>query len=239
MKTHLIVSLILIANGLFAQNKYDEFTNRADKFLNKYVEKGRVDYASIKDNPREINDMYAMLADIDLQGKDKNELTAFYINAYNIIVIHQIVKYYPLKSAINKNGFFNMIKHDVAGEQLTLDKIEKGKVIFKYGDPRVHFAFSCAANSCPELANFAFKPEVLDKQLDTRTKKAVDDSNFIKVNTSSKKVELNQIFEWYNKDFTQKGQDVITWINQYKTNDIPNSFKVTYYSYDWGLNIRY
>ncbi|QCK13963.1 DUF547 domain-containing protein [Mangrovivirga cuniculi] len=207
--------------------------------MKKHVKNGKVAYPEIKKNPTEINNLYNMLSTVKVAGKSKNELTAFYINAYNIIVIHQIVKYYPLKSAINKNGFFNMIKHDVAGEKLTLDKIEKGKVIFKYGDPRVHFAFSCAANSCPELANFAYRPSQLDQQLDIRTKKALDDPGFIRINTSNNKIELNQIFEWYKKDFTSADKDLISWINKYKTKDIPNSYTITYYKYDWGLNILY
>jgi hypothetical protein len=171
-----------------------------------------------------------------LTAANDKEIQAFYINAYNLIVIHQISKLYPIKSALDQNGFFNKVKHKVAGEMLTLDQIEKGKVILKYNDARVHFAFSCAANSCPELANFAYRPDMLDVQLDERTRKTLNDPVFTIVDKQNKKVELSMLFKWYQKDFEQNGMNNLGFVNRYRNESIPDNYSVSFYEYDWGLN---
>lgn len=214
------------------------FNQAADIFLKTHVKDGKVDYPNLKDNFVELEQLYKQLAEVDLSNAGKNEKMAFYINAYNVIVIHQIAKYYPLKSALDKNGFFDKVKHQVAGEELTLDQVEKGKVIIPYRDPRVHFAFSCAAIGCPELANFAFMPENLDRKLEERTKNAINNPDFILLNNSDNEVKLSMIFKWYDKDFKMKEQSILAYINKYRNEPIPDSYTISYYSYNWDLNIR-
>ncbi|MEM6360586.1 MAG: DUF547 domain-containing protein, partial [Bacteroidota bacterium] len=46
---------------------------------------------------------------------------AFFVNAYNLIVIYQVAKFYPLKSPLDRSGFFDRVKHTVAGESITLN----------------------------------------------------------------------------------------------------------------------
>lgn len=215
-----------------------QFNQEVDTFLGKYVSNGNVDYKAIKDNFNDVDRLYKSLATVDLKNASANEQKAFYINAYNIIVIHQIAKYYPLKSALDRNGFFDKVRHSVAGESLTLDHIEKGKVILKFKDPRVHFAFSCAAKGCPELANFAFRADKLDAQLDERTKNSLNNPEFIKINEGDMSVDLSMIFKWYNKDFTMSEPSVLAYVNKYRTKKIPASYAVDFYDYDWSLNIQ-
>ncbi|GAA5021122.1 hypothetical protein GCM10011506_03350 [Marivirga lumbricoides] len=198
--------------------------------------KGKVNYKSLKDNFSEVDKLYSSLQSIDLSKSTEAQVKAFYINAYNLIVIHQIAKYYPLKSALDRNGFFDKVKHDVAGESLTLDQIEKGKVILKFRDPRVHFAFSCAATGCPELANFAFNPENLEEQLVSRTTRAVNNPEFIKVDNQTKKVNVSMIFKWYEKEFLEGNATVLAYINKYRTQKIPGDYSIQFYDYDWSLN---
>ena len=120
---------------------------------------------------------------------------------------------------------------------MTLNYLEIKKLILTYKDPRIHFALACAAVSCPPLANFAFKPSSMDASLTNRTQNALNDKEWLKVNGSSKKVELSKIFEWYKKDFTMNGQkSVIDFINQYRSTPIPTNYKVSHYEYDWALN---
>lgn len=212
------------------------FNQQADQFFKTNVVKGKVNYKKLKDNFSEVDKLYASLNTIDLAKVSDDEIKSFYINAYNIIVIHQIAKYYPLKSALDRNGFFDKVKHNVAGENLTLDQIEKGKVILKFRDPRVHFAFSCAATGCPELANFGFNPEMIEQQLVSRTTNAVNNPNFIKVNNQSKEVSVSMIFKWYEKDFLENDPSVLAYINRFRTQKIPDNYTLKFYDYDWSLN---
>jgi hypothetical protein len=195
-----------------------------------------VSYTSIKKNNIEIDGLYKQVGALNLSKENEATKKAFYINAYNITVIYSVAKNYPVKSPMDILGFFDKIKHNVAGDEFTLNELEKSKLLLPYKDARVHFALVCAARSCPPLASFAYKPNQLDKQLTERTTQALNNPNWLKVQTGKKKVELSKIFEWYNKDFTSGGKSLIEWINQYRKEKIPASYSVGYYEYDWALN---
>lgn len=235
MKTIFSVLLLSVTATLQGAD-LNGFFSKTDDFLGKYVKDGMVEYKAIKNNSSSINALYTEIGKTDLSGASDAEKKAFYINAYNLIVIYQVTKYYPLKSPLDQSGFFDKVKHMVAGESLTLNHLEIKKIILPYNDPRIHFALACAAKSCPPLASYAFVPDKLDAQLEERTKLAINDSNWLKVNNGEKKAYISKIFEWYQKDFTKAGMSVLEFINKYRKTAIPASYSLTYYEYDWGLN---
>ena len=167
---------------------------------------------------------------------DEKTTKAFFINAYNILMIHAIVEKYPVKSPMDIAGVFDKTKYAIAGTMLTLNDIENKMIRAKYNDARIHFVLVCGANGCPPITDFAYTPEKLDQQLDQQTKLAINNPNFIKVNVKSKKVELSQIFEWYKEDFIMDKSSYIDFINKFRTEPIPSNFKVAFYTYDWSLN---
>lgn len=219
-----------------AEDDLSSFFKSADAFLKKYVSTGSVSYAKIKQNLPEAEVLYKQIGSITLAGVSDDMQKAFYINAYNIVVIYWVAKHYPLKSPLDNSGFFDKIKHTIAGEEMTLNSLEIKKLLLTYKDARFHFALACAAKSCPPLASFAYLPTTLDKQLNERTTAALNNPNWLKVNSAEKKVELSKIFEWYKKDFTAAGKTEIEWINQYRKEKISTSFSVGFYEYNWALN---
>ncbi len=235
-KILLFYIFISVGFGAVASSALDAFTKDADQLLKSEVKNGQVDYQAVKKAFQTIDQLYKQLGSMNLQGATDKEKKAFFINAYNIVVIHEIAKYYPLKSPMDKSGFFDKVKHQVAGEELTLNALEINKLVKPFKDPRVHFALACAAKSCPPLASFAYTPEKMDEQLDSRTRKSLNDADFIKVDEKNKTVEVSKIFDWYKNDFTQNGQTVLAFINQYRNQKIPSGFKVGYYEYNWQLN---
>lgn len=231
-------TIVPVANGAVDYDLND-FFKRSDAFLKKHVQNGQVAYKAINNQFAEIESLYRTIGETDLSKASDNEIKAFYINAYNLIVIYQVSKYYPLKSPLDQSGFFDKVKHTVAGVPMTLNFLEIKKLILTYKDPRVHFALACAAVSCPPLADFAYMPGQLDQQLDTRTKLALNDPVWLKVRADQNKVYLSKIFEWYNKDFMMGGEgSVLEFINKYRIKNIPASYAIAYYEYDWGLNER-
>jgi len=234
-----IIAILFSSLSLMAyKQEIKEFNEKAEIFLKKYVQDGKVDYKRLKKNFKEVDRLYKSLSTVNISSLSDQETKALYINAYNIIVIRQITEYFPLKSALDKNGFFDKVKHNVGGEMLTLDQIEKGKVIIPFRDPRVHFAFSCAAKGCPELADFAYTAEKLDAQLDERTTNAINNPEFIRVKAGQNLVSLSMIFKWYERDFKMTADNVMAYINQYRKNKIPSNYSIDYYQYDWNLNIQ-
>ena len=237
MRAILVLSFFILSYAASAQTSLSSFFTQADNFFSEYVKAGRVDYKAVMGDDVKINQLYKAIGEMNLSGASAEDKKAFYINAYNLVVIYQVSKYYPLKSPLDQSGFFNKVKHKVAGESLTLNALEIKKLILTYKDPRIHFALACAAVSCPPLASFAYKPATLNQQLDERTKKSVNNPDWLRVHASQNSVELSKIFEWYKDDFSMNGaKSVISFINQYRTKKIPDSYKVGYYEYDWNLN---
>lgn len=231
----LSIALTASAFPLLAGN-LNNFFDKTDAFFRKYVADGSVAYSKVKDNISEVEGLYHETGSMDLSGASPQEKKAFYIDAYNLVVIYWVAKHYPLKSPMDDSGFFDKVRHTVAGESMTLNSLEIKKLLFAYGDARIHFALACAAKSCPPLASFAYHPERLDQQLEERTRRALNDPSWLKINRSSRKVELSKIFDWYKKDFTSNGESVIEWINQYRKEKIPASYTVDFYEYNWALN---
>ncbi|UZR97495.1 DUF547 domain-containing protein [Chondrinema litorale] len=239
MKSHLLLTLIItfFVSSFTFSKPLDTFFSEADMFLKKWVENGNINYGKLKENFNEIEELNKQIAQADLSNVSEDEKKAFYINAYNLLVIYQITKYYPIKSALDKSGFFDKFNHKIAGETTTLDRIEKKYLILKYHDPRIHFAIACAAVSCPKLASFAYKPNMLDTQLDTRTKLAMNKDYVVKVSSKEKQVNLSKIFEWYAVDFGGKESATLDFINKYRNTKIPTEYDLNFMEYNWNLNV--
>lgn len=229
---------VLLAPALLAQSTPGSFGNNVDAFMKAHVTDGRVDYARLKKSGDDLTSLYKQAGAVNLAGASDNEKKAFYINAYNVAVIYQVVQLFPIKSPLDKAGFFDQLKHRVAGQEMTLNQLEKERLLAAYGDARVHFAVVCAAVSCPPLASFAYTANQLDAQLDERATLALNNPTFIRVSRGQKKAELSKIFDWYKGDFTKGGQSTVAYVNGFRREKIPADYAVGFYEYDWSLNGR-
>ncbi|WP_299260476.1 DUF547 domain-containing protein [uncultured Aquimarina sp.] len=217
-----------------AQNTADFFT-KSDAFFKKHVTKGKVDYKAIKNDPTTLNELLDIAAGASVSKSDAETFQAFFINGYNLAVIKGIVSNYPTKSPLNIKGFFDKIKYTLGGKTTTLNDLEN-KILRKNfpTEARFHFALVCAGLGCPPIISEAYTPSLLEKQLQRQTTIALNNPNFIKV--KGKKVQLSKIFEWYKGDFTQNGSE-IDYVNQFRKEKIPTNAKVSYYPYNWSLNV--
>ena len=213
-----------------------EFTAQADRFLHKYVQNGLVDYQAIHQNKQAIGQLYRQIGSISLAEANAAEKKAFYTNTYNLLTIYQIVQHYPVSSPMDIPGFFDKIKHQVAGETFTLNELEKGRLFKQYFDPRLHFVLVCAAESCPQIASYAYQPDKLDQQLEERTRQVLNDPDFIRLIPGKNEVAVSKIFEWYREDFLQEVPSLTAYINRYREKPIPSRYDVSFYEYSWQLN---
>ncbi len=231
----IIVLAVLCLIGLKSNAQSTEvFFAKADTFFGKHVKNGRVAYSTIKKDAKELHEILDLATNITVNKANAKEYQAFWINAYNLTVIKSIVENYPIKSPLDKAGFFDKTKHSVGGKKITLNDIENKLLRGNFpNEPRFHFVLVCAGLGCPPIINKAYTPNTLEKQLETQTIKALNNPNFIQVNKS--KVKISQIFEWYKGDFTKEGS-LVDYINKYKKEKLPMKSKVSYYTYDWTLN---
>ena len=236
MNKYLSVFLCLLILSIGSTHASGNFFENADLFFAKYVMKTKVDYARLKSDREELNALVKSIETYDLKNASAMNEQAFLINAYNLLVIKSIVEKYPINSPMSADGFFDDEKFMIAGQSLTLNQIENDLLRKKFKDARVHFVLVCAAVSCPPIMPFAYKPEQLDKQMTEQTVLAMNDRVFIRVDDATKKVNVSEIFKWYEEDFVKRGQSVTDFINKYRTVKLPAGYKIDYYSYNWSLN---
>ena len=213
------------------------FFKKANHFFQQYVtEEGAVRYKKLHSNPAPLAALTKQIADPAFSSLKGKTLKAFYLNAYNLLTIQQVVDHYPIHSPKAVEGFFDGIKHKVAGRRITLNQLEKKTLFKQFPDPRLHFALVCAASGCPPLKNKAYQPRKLDKQLARQTQRALMDTAFIKVNPDQRLARISKIFKWYKKDFLKQAPSLLAYINKHRSKQLPADTRLRYYSYDWRLN---
>ena len=236
----LIFGGVLNANGrikntvAYEVRQQDNFYTSVTSLLQKYVKDGQVNYKALQKDVPKLEQLAKQIATYDLSKASGAEKKAFYINAYNVLVLRQVMEHYPIKSVMDVQGFFDKQKYKVAGEYLTLNELEKKKLLLPYKDARINFALVCAAKSCPPLLNKAYTPELVEKQLEAQTRQALNNPTFTKV--QPKQVQVSEIFKWYEADFLAEAPNILAYINKYRNKPITKQNKVGYYTYNWALN---
>ena len=229
-----ILILALVSYTSSAQS-LETFFAKTDLFFKTYVVEGKVNYQAIQKNPDMFDELLKVGKNTQVSKENPNEFKAFWINAYNVWVIKNVIENYPLKSPLDVSGFFDKNIQEVGGLQITLNDIENRLLREKFPkEPRFHFVLVCAGMGCPPIIDRAYLPGTLDVQLQEQTKLALNDPFFIR--QKGNKVLISQIFEWYRKDFEQNGQKVIDYINHYRPDKFPEKTKLSYYPYDWSIN---
>lgn len=204
-----------------------------DILLKKHVStSGKVDYKGFKEDKPALENYITWLSDNTPTAQTpKNEKLAYWINAYNALTLKLILDNYPLPKITNLDGgkTWDVKRFTLGGKKYSLNDIEN-TIIRPMGEPRIHFALNCAANSCPPLFNEAFVASKLNEQLESRTKKFVNDSkaNSLKGND----IKISNIFNWYGKDFG----NVLNFINKYADVKVKSDVKIGFGEYDWRLN---
>jgi hypothetical protein len=208
-----------------------------DALLRKHVNSsGNVNYGAFKKDKAKLVEYIDVLKSNPPQSSwSKNKEMAYWINLYNAFTIHSIVEKYPVSSVMDLEGgkVWDKKKIVIAGKSLTLNNIEKDKLLKRFKEPRVHFAVNCAAASCPPLLNKAWTEDNVQRYYAKQAKAFINNSSYNSV--SSKSIEASQIFNWYASDFGGSEQ-IIPYFQKYSETEIKKSAKVSFKKYDWTLN---
>lgn len=205
--------------------------------LRKYVNStGDVNYVGFKKDNAKLTAYLEVLKNNPPQSNwSKNKEMAYWINLYNAFTIYAIVEKYPINSVMNlEDGkVWDKKKIVIGGESLSLNNIEKDKLLKRFKEPRVHFAVNCGAISCPPLLNKAWTEDNIQRYYDKQVRAFINNP---KHNTISiKNLEASQIFDWYAGDFG--GSDkVVAYFQKYSKTELKDNPKVRYREYNWKLN---
>jgi hypothetical protein len=231
-----------------------------DRLLHTYVsDEGWVDYGHLVQERGALNRLLASIGEASPSKFESDHARlAFWINTYNAMTLADVLDttYGKHKSVREVAGFFVRRRHLVAGEQLTLDEIEKrGRDLH---DPRIHFSIVCASASCPKLQRFAYTTEKLDGQLDQVAREFLEDPNRgLRFDVKSNDLYVSPILKWYAGDFTGtsggagtfwarakatvSGSELLDFVARYAPPEVAHRIQekpptLHYFEYDWSLN---
>ena len=212
-----------------------------DSILRKCVKGGRVDYAGIKKKAADRLDAYVEAVGKAALPSTSSARLAFYLNAYNALVIKAVVDRWPaIKSVMKVPGFFKRIKYRVAGKTVTLDQLENKIIRPEFKDARVHFALVCGARSCPPLSSRAFSSSNVQSKLERLTKRFINSRLGVKKSKSGE-YKVSQLFNWYADDFKRAAGSVGKFLAKYHTKDgaaLATQTTFAFQRYSWALNSK-
>jgi len=211
--------------------------------VGKYVDgDGRVAYRQLKADDMPVLSKYlASLGEARIDGLPEKEQLAFWINAYNAMIVEGVLEGYSAENALKRSRFFKSYTQVITGEKRTPDDIEHGIIRPKFRDPRTHFALVCASTSCPQLRQEAYVGSRLDDQLDDQARRFLGDPSRNRIDPATGTLELSAIFKWFTEDFTRDGRTLADFLAPYLTPQqvqLLRSTPTKYLDYDWTMNAQ-
>ena len=207
----LIVSAVLVAPVRGQESLADAARRKTfDQLLDLYVRNGDVYYRALKSDRAKLDGYINLLATASVAKASREEQIAFWLNAYNALVLRTVIDHYPIqgrsseypaKSIRQIPGAFERLTHRVAGRTLTLDQIER-EVLPEFHDPRVYFALGRGSIGSGRLRSEAFLPTRIEEQLADVAAECVTRAQCLHIERETGKVNASSIFSWREKDFT-------------------------------------
>lgn len=193
---------------------------------------------------KDVDDYCQKLSTVDPDTLTNDDSLAYWINLYNAGAVGLAIEAFGEghSSVLRIPGGFSRPLVPVAGEVLSLDAIEHGK-IRRFGDPRIHGALVCGSLSCPTLRATPYDGDRLDDDLDSQMRA------FLAGGGASAGpgdvIELSRIFLWYGPDYVRPHRmpvflpvgkkRVLEAIRPWLPEDIRFRTGAAFQDYEWGL----
>jgi len=259
-----VAALALCVISLPRAQESDPKLTGIDFILDTYVRDGEVYYRALKSDRARLDTYVASLAAAPVAQQPRDTQLAFWLNAYNAIVLRTVIDHYPIqgrsadypsKSIRQIPGAFDRLPHRVGGKTLTLDQIEH-TVLPEFHDPRVYFALGRGAIGSGRLRSEPFAGARLEAQLTETANECITRAQCVHIARDANKVEANAIFSWRENEFAAAyaAGAISTFANRSpieravlafvspklltteKEFLAANTFQVVYRPFDWTLN---
>lgn len=214
--------------------------------------KGLVDYESLRDDRAKLDTYVDSLAIVSPASSaqrfgQRTDQLAYWINAYNALVLHSVISAYPIASVADLgglDGFFEQRLHVVGGDSMSLNHIENEIIRPQFRDPRIHFAVNCGAASCPALDQRAYDGGDIEEHLDQQTRRFASDPG--QVSWQDRSLYVSRLLEWYRQDFVESDSSdaaLIAFLQPYAPPKLAASMlehdtSIRFLDYDWSLNVQ-
>jgi len=253
----LFLSLTPHAQGDARQRSFDEV-------LDIYVRDGEVYYRALKIERAKLDGFVGSLATAAENRMDREERIAFWMNAYNALVLQTVIDHYPIakrsndypaKSIRQIPGAFERLPHRVAGRSVTLDQIEQ-TILVPFNDPRIFLGLGRGALGSGRLRSEAFTAQKLENQLAEAALECATRARCLAVDREADSIAVSSVFSWREKEFVAKYANAappafasrspieraVIALLQPKLLTIErevlskNTFRLAYIPFDWTLN---
>ncbi|GJN29240.1 hypothetical protein PR202_gb17442 [Eleusine coracana subsp. coracana] len=203
---------------------------------------------------------------VETDELSREEKLAFFINLYNMMVIHALVTCGHPAGPLDRRKFFGDFKYVIGGCSYSLSAIQNGilrgnqrppynlakpfgqkdqrsKVALPYPEPLVHFALVCGTKSGPALR--CYSPGNIDKELMEAARGFLRNGGLI-VDPEAKVASVSKILRWYSTDFGKNEMEVLKHASNYLEPSqseqllellASTQLRVVYQPYDWSINI--
>jgi len=234
-----------------------------DQILDLYVRDGEVYYKALKLERAKLDGYVSALATETIDRRSRDERLAFWLNAYDALVLRTVIDRYPIqgrstdypKNSIRQiPGAFERLPHRVAGRTVTLDQIEQ-TVLAEFNDPRVYLALGRGAVGSGRLRSEAFTASRLEAQLAEVASECVTRVTCFNFDREADKMSVSSIFsgglggfaayadkapsEFANRSPIERaviGLVAPKLLTVEKEVMARNTFQIAYAPFDWTLN---
>ena len=255
--------------ALFAQpvpSTVEPIHRPLDQLLDVNVRDGLVYYRALQSGRGALDRYVASLnvAPATYAGWSREQQMAFWVNAYNAVVLQTVINHYPIRGKSSDYpagsirlvpGAFEKTTHRLAGRSLTLDEIEK-TVLPEFKEPRLYLALGRGAVGSGRLRSEAYSGDRIAKQLEAVTADFMARKQMITIDRANASISLTPILSWREADFIARydpgatgplaqrapiERAVLTFIGPHllpleKELMQTNTFRLTFHAFDWRLN---
>jgi Protein of unknown function, DUF547 len=260
-----VFTLVLAAAPVAQEQGVDAARRKAfDTILDLNVRDGLVYYRALKAARGGLDGFVNALATVAVDKLPKDEQLAFWLNAYNALVLRTVIDHYPIHGRATDYpagsirqipGAFERLTHRVGGRTLTLDQIEQ-TILPSFSDPRVYLALGRGAVSSGRLRSEAFTAAQLERQLAEVANECLTRPECVQFDRDGGRMSVNAIFSWREREFTAAYADkapaafasrspieraIVAFVQpRLLTTEkdflMKNMFEMVYKKFDWSLN---
>ena len=267
VSTVLICSAVALATAQPVPSNVHPLHRPFDQLLDVYVRDGFVYYNALRRERGALDRYIASLNGTDATALAKgspDEQKAFWINAYNALVLRTVVDHYPIRGTAKQYpassvrqipGAFEKRPHRVAGRTVTLDGIEKD-ILAPLGDARVFLALGRGSYGGGRLRSEAFDGPTIETLLAAVAAETAARVELFKTDEDAGVVSMSPVFSWrepfFVASYAEKGPSVfaqrsaieraiLALVHGHVTTPEKlflekNTFKMQFHDYDWRLN---
>jgi len=168
--------------------------------LSDHVRDGLIDYEKLAASREPLDRFYALIS-VTGPSRTPDQLssrtakTAYWINAYNALVLLAVLQRYPCSTVYDLS--MPVLEQDyrfmVDGKSRNMSELEADMLKDSSGDVRAMFATSRGALGTPRLMSEPYRPDYLESQLTQAALKALDNPDLCAVDHVGR-----SIFVWQN-----------------------------------------